>query len=293
VALGDNPFIGSEALADGLIRKHQLRAGYRTVFPGVYVAKNMEPTLRQRAFAGWLWSRRHGVIAGLTASALHGAKWVDDCEPVELVWRNARCPPGLRTYHMSLLPRECVELRGLPVTTPERTAFDIGRTRRGRLDDAVARLDALGNTTGFKTHDVLRLADDHSGVRGLRQLHTALDLYDPGAASPKETWLRLLIIRAGYPRPSTQIPEWDPLDRRWYYLDLGWEELQIAMEYEGAQHRTDPVQFGKDVRRYERLPELGWKAIRVIKGDRPTGILDRLRRAWESRIGRIESAHRS
>ncbi|HZQ34035.1 MAG TPA: hypothetical protein VFB19_20150 [Mycobacterium sp.] len=177
------------------------------------------------------------------------------------------------------------------MTTPERTAFDIGR--RGRFDDAVARLDALGHATGVKADDVLRLAGDHPGVRGLRQLHAALDLYDPGAASPKETWLRLLVIRAGYPRPQTQIPVWDPLDRRWYYLDLGWENLQIAMEYEGDQHRTDPVQFAKDVRRYERLPELGWKTIRVTRGDRAGGVLDRLQRAWESRIGPIDSALRS
>ena len=31
------PFIGSEALANGLVRKHQLRTNYRAVFPNVYV----------------------------------------------------------------------------------------------------------------------------------------------------------------------------------------------------------------------------------------------------------------
>ncbi len=49
---------------------------------------------------------------------------------------------------MLLLAHEYADLRGVPVTTPERTAFDIGR--RGRLDDAVARLDALGNATGIE-----------------------------------------------------------------------------------------------------------------------------------------------
>lgn len=291
MALGDKPFIGSEAVARGLVRKHELRSRYRLVFPDVYLANDVGLTPHHRATAGWLWSRRRGVIAGLTASALHGANWVDECAPVELIWRNARRPSGLRTSDMLLFARERARLRGLPVTTPERTAFDIGR--RGRLDDAVARLDALGHATGIKAEDVRQLAGDHPGVRGLRQLHTALDLYDPGAASPKETWLRLLVIRAGYPRPQTQIPVWDPLERRWYYLDLGWENLQIAMEYEGDQHRTDPAQFAKDVRRYERLPELGWKVIRVVGRDRPPGILDRLERAWESRGGHIDSASRS
>jgi hypothetical protein len=30
--------------------------------------------------------------------------------------------------------------------------------------------------------------------------------WTPGAQSPKETWLRLLLIQAGLPRPQTQIP---------------------------------------------------------------------------------------
>jgi hypothetical protein len=39
--------------------------------------------------------------------------------------------------------------------------------------------------------------------RGLHQLSRALSLVDPGAESPKETWLRLLLIRAGLPKPTT------------------------------------------------------------------------------------------
>ena len=90
------------------------------------------------------------------------------------------------------------------VTTPERTAFDIGR--RGPVGRAVARLDALARATDFKVSDVEELAGKHRHARGLRQLETVLDLVDAGAQSPKETWLRLMLIRAGYPRPQTQIP---------------------------------------------------------------------------------------
>jgi hypothetical protein len=139
-----------------------------------------------------LWSHREGVIAGLTASALHGAKWVDAQLPIELVWSNARRPRGLRTYDMRLASDEFADLGGMRTTTPARTAFDIGR--RGRLDDAVARLDALGNATRLAADDVVAVALRHRGARGMRQLEEALKLYDPGAASPKETWLRLLLI---------------------------------------------------------------------------------------------------
>ena len=54
--------------------------------------------------------------------------------------------------------------------------------------------------------DVKELAARHAHLRGLRQLETALDLADAGAQSPKETWLRLLLIKDGLPRPRTQIP---------------------------------------------------------------------------------------
>ncbi|MGV0811866.1 hypothetical protein ABQF34_07855 [Mycolicibacterium boenickei] len=206
------PFIGSEALRAGLVRKHQLRSNFRPVFPNVYVPKGMAVDLADNARAAWLWSHRQGVVAGLTASALHGAKWVDESLPVELISPNARAPHGVRTYDLQLADRERVMRGGLPVTSLERTAFDIGR--RGRLDDAVARLDALGNATELKSQDVLRIAEGHRGARGLRQLAAVLDLYDSGADSPRETWLRLLVIRAGYPRPTTQIPVLSPDGRR-------------------------------------------------------------------------------
>ena len=74
----------------------------------------------------------------------------------------------------------------------------------GSADDAIARLDALGNATDFKGR--AGGSRSHRHTRGLRQLATALELVDAGAQSPKETWLRLLLIRAGFPRPRTQIP---------------------------------------------------------------------------------------
>lgn len=245
----DQPFVGSEAIAHGLLKKHQLRANFRAVFPDVYVAKDTELTLRERARAGWLWSHRQGVLAGLTASALHGAEWVDDRLPVELVWSNARPPRELRTHSWMLCPAERCLVGSLPVTTIERTAFDIGRRRR--LDDAVARLDALGNATGFKADDVLAVAERHRGACGLRQLVAALDLYDAGAQSPKETWLRLLLIRAGYPRPQTQIPVISPDGRREYSIDMGWENIKVGVEYEAitiGSTRADTTTTSLDTR---------------------------------------------
>ncbi|BBY14543.1 DUF559 domain-containing protein [Mycolicibacterium litorale] len=277
-----NPFIGSEALVSGLVRKHELRTRYSVVFPDVYVEKGTELTIHTRAKAAWLWSHREGVIAGRTAAALHGAKWVDDAKPIELFWRNARRPRGLHTSDSSLRPDEYGDYQGIRITTVTRTAFDIGRC--AHLDEAVAGLDALGNATRFNAVDVLALAERHRGARRIRQLRSALDVYDPGAESPKETWLRLLLIRAGYPRPRTQIPVLR--DDGWskYYLDMGWEDMKLAVEYDGDHHRTDPIRYAYDIKRAEELADLGWKVLRVVKSDRTADILRRVGAARSSRL---------
>jgi hypothetical protein len=275
------PFIGTEALAAGSLNRYELRRYHRAIMPNVYLDKRVEPSFRQRTRAAYLWSRREAVVAGLAASALHGAKWIDDDTPVELIWRNARVPKGVVTRTDSVLAEEVQKLEGLAVTTPERTAFDIGR--RGGLDDAIARLDALAQATDFKVSSVEELAARHRHRRGLRQLEAALGLMDAGAESPKETWLRLLIIRAGFPRPRTQIPVLSPNGRRWYYLDMGWEDIKLALEYDGDHHRTDRRRFAYQIERAEDLRELDWLVVTAAARHHRVDILRRVHRAWDAR----------
>lgn len=173
------------------------------------------------------------------------------------------------------------------MTTVQRAAFDLGR--RGPLGAAVARLDALGDATRFDPAELLRWAQErHGGKRGMRQLVAALNLHDPGAQSPRETWLRLLLIRDGFPRPATQIPVVSADGRRRYYLDMGWEDLKLAVEYDGDQHRVDPVQFAHDIRRAEDLDEIEWTRVRVVKANTEGDILRRVARAYEA--ARVRSA---
>ncbi len=179
----------------------------------------------------------------------------------------------------SLAEDEITRVAGIPVTTPARTAFDIGRHRQ--RDDAVARLDALMYATPFSVEDVLLLAKRYPGARGLRRLRAILRLVDGGAASPKETWLRLLLIDAGFPRPATQIPFFDGW-RLFRTLDMGWEDLKVAAEYDGDQHRTNREQYVKDIRCQQKLERLGWIVVRVIAEDRKAGIISRVDEALSS-----------
>ncbi|SON60051.1 hypothetical protein MSIMFI_01543 [Mycobacterium simulans] len=264
----------------GDVTRHELQRWYRPVYPGVYAPKRHDMSLRDRTAGAWLWSGRRGVIAGVAASALHGARWVDDDTPIELIWSNTRPPQGLVVRHETLRDDEITQVAGLPVTTLTRTAYDLGRhLPRGQ---ALARLDALMRATPFSTEDVMLLGKRHAGARGLKRLRSVLPLVDGGAASPKETWLRLLLVDGGLPAPETQIP----VNANWRsvaVLDMGWEELKVAVEYDGDHHRSDRRQYAHDQWRLRKLEQLGWIVIRVIAEDRPEDVLQRVREALAHR----------
>jgi hypothetical protein len=270
-AMGD-VFIGSEAVARGSLTKSDLRR-HRAVFRDVYVPKRQQPSLRDRTLGAWLWSHRRAVVAGIAASALHGAQWVDADIPIELIAPNARPHPGLVVRNETLADDDITQVARLPVTTPARTAYDLGRyLPRGQ---AIARMDALMYATPFSSEDVTLLSKRHAGARGLRRLRAALPYVDGGAASPKETWLRLLLIDAGLPPPTTQIPVIDGY-RPFAFLDMGWEEFKVAAEYDGDQHRSDRTRYVKDIRRHEKVRDLGWDVVRVVSEDRPRDVIERV-----------------
>ena len=268
-------FVGCEAPTAGIVSRYELSRYYRMIMPNVYVDKRTVLSLQQRCTAAWLWSGRDGVIAGAAASALHGARWVAADAPIELISNKIRAPKGVITRRDTVHDDEVTRFDGLPVTSVERTAFDLGR--RGLIGSAVARLDSLARATGFKADDVLALAERHPHVRGLRQLEWALGLFDPGSQSPKETWVRLMLRHAGFPKPQTQIPVLDRDGFVEYYLDMGWEELMLAVEYEGAQHAES---LGYDISRGDDVERLGWTNVRVAAGHTRNGIIARVERQW-------------
>jgi hypothetical protein len=283
-------FRGSEALRDAALTEYQLRRWYRPIFRDVYVPKHYEPTLDDRAVGAWLWSRRRLVLAGVAAAALHGAGWVDVDVPIELIGKNVRPQRGLVVRHELLGRHEITQVRGLPVTTVCRTAFDLGRHLPRQ--EAVARLDALMRAAPFSVDEVNVLAAQHKRMRGVRKSTAALALVDGGAMSPRETWLRLLLLDAGLPKPASQLP----LLRGGHLVavfDLGWEEYKVAAEYDGDYHRTDRRRFVKDIDKLGIAEDEGWIVIRVVSEHRPRDIVSRVYRALTRRGWRPDRRQRA
>ena len=159
-------------------------------------------------------------------------------------------------------------------TTPARTAYDIGRRVEG--DTGIIRIDALLTATGCTVEEVDEVAARYPGARGIRHLRQALALADGGAESPKETELRLLLVRDGLPRPITQIP----VGRR--RVDMGWPQWRVGVEYDGEHHWTNPRDHANDIERLEFLASQQWTIVRVsaqqLRYDR-SEILRRVRSA--------------
>ena len=130
--------LGSRALKRGAVTRSELRTRYRAVFRDVYLVKEAELTAATKARAAWLSTG--ATLAGLSAAAVFGIKWLDPAAPAEIVRDDRHGQPGTRT------------------------AFDIGRGRP--VAGAVPILDALLNATGSKPADVAAVADRHPGARG-------------------------------------------------------------------------------------------------------------------------------
>jgi Protein of unknown function (DUF559) len=272
------PFIGTEALASGTVTRRTLRSRHNAIHRNVYIPKGEELTPVTRAVAAWLWVDRQATVAGLSAAALYGTERIDPRLPAELYRRNGKPVDGIVIHRDELMDDEITSVRGMSLTTPARTAFDLGR--RGRRVSAVVQLDALANATRLRPSDVRPLIARRRGVRGLVQLRDVLEVMDGGAESPQETRTRLVLIDGGMPHPTTQIiVHGNFAGRRYAKVDMGYEDFKVGVEYDGEQHWTDPRQYAYDIDRHAELLARGWLIIRVsaeMLRDRPHVIVARV-----------------
>jgi hypothetical protein len=276
----DWPFVGSEALAAGAVNRYQLGRHYDAVFRNVYVPKGQKLTPVDKAVAAWLWSGRCATVAGLSAAALHGSLWIDARLPAELNQPSRHKTNGILLHSDELFDDESAVVRGIPATTPARTAFDLGRQRG--LTVAVIRLDALMQATNLKQTDVKVLIERHRGARGTPQLRDAISLSDAGAESPQETRTRLVLTDAGLRPQRTQIEVFDEFGAFVGRIDMGWDDWLVGVEYDGPQHWTDPARRTRDIDRQAELERLGWRIVRVsadMLRYRPYTIVERTRAA--------------
>ncbi|MCX8560329.1 hypothetical protein OS122_05400 [Mycolicibacterium mucogenicum] len=258
----NRPFLGSTVLETGLLTKRELRAGYRAVYRGVYLANEVALTARLRAEAAWLFAGPDAVLCGLSAAAVYGTKWLDVNAPAEVVRTNRHSPSGLTVRSYALAPDEVREISGgMRVTSAARTAFDLGRLLPET--EAVPTLDALLNATGLDPADVWALADANRGIRGIDRLRSALAQADGGAETPLQTQTRRLLRRTGIPGLQTQIPFYDQWGLVCTRAALGWPRWKVAVE---CDEDADTPGYREWIHSHTaELESRGWSVIWVTK----------------------------
>ena len=250
------PFTVRQARAAGLTARQLQSDVWRRVLRGVYVNPALEDSLQLRAEAVKLVLPDDAVV-GLTAAAfLHGADArVRTDAPIEVIAQRGDQirRVGIAATSALLEPGDVVELCGVPVTSPARTAFDLAR--RKNLIESVVGVDAMLNRGGCILEDLTTYVAEHRGWRGVRYADAALLQAEPLAQSPMETRQRMRLILAGLPRPRAQVPVTDEYGAPFAFIDNGYEEWKVGAEYDGEPHKE---RWRYDLERGERVRDRGW-----------------------------------
>jgi hypothetical protein len=264
------PFSGRAAVDDGLLTPGMLRARHwRRLFPDVYVhaTAHRDDDHRLWCAAAALAMPSTGAVAGLSAAALWGVPLLPGGAPVTVCLpRRVRMwpHPRIRVIRSDLAADDVTRFTGIPLTTPVRTAFDVGR--RLPRGDALVAVDALLHRRVVTLDGLRDYASAKPGWPGTRRLAEVLGLATPLAESPMETRLRLLLLDAGAPPPAPQHEVRDTRGRFVARLDLAYPRWRIGIEYEGDHHR-ERAQFRRDVARLGELREAGWLVLRFTADD--------------------------
>lgn len=175
--------------------------------------------------------------------------------------------PMLARHVGALSETERAERAGLPVTSLERTAVDCGCLLPGA--EALAVVDAA--LRGGAEQDALVAGlRERAGARGVVQGRRVVAAASPGAESPGESLTRWALLEHGVPTPLVQCPVATRLGT--YRADLGWPELKVALEFDGAVKYSGRYGDGTDAllaekRRQDAMEEAGWIVARVTWSD--------------------------
>ena len=288
-----------ELLALGVGRGELAGPGWRNPFRGVHrpdVPGDGGPLRRVYDAAELLVPG--AAIGGWAAAHLLGATAFDGLgrggrvpQPVLLLTprRQHPCPrAGIRTFRSTLAPDDVVEVDGIRVTSPLRTAFDLARA--STLEDGVVAVDALSRAARIDLHQLSGYVRRHPRFRGVPVAREVVNLADPRARSSGESRLRVVwVVDAGLPRPEVNALIVDTDGEVIAMSDLLDPSVGLAGEYDGSTHRELDA-HADDNGREEDLEDRGLVVVRATSldvGPRRPSLVARLRaghrRASESR----------
>jgi hypothetical protein len=264
------PFIVAEARAVGLSRRRTRAGDLKNPCHGVRAASTTEDSLLERLRA--LTAVTGAVVSHQSAAALWGFPL--PLAPVDSAFVHLTTDPGRRAvrykgvvgHQLALEPDDVVVGARLSCTSPLRTWFDLACILS--LDDLVIAGDFLVRRRDALT--TLGALDDYlagkRGRMGYRRAMRARSLIRANTDSPKETELRLLLVRRGLPEPGINVPLLDGNGGWIQDPDLSYAREKVAIQYDGGHH-ADPAQRRSDIFRDEAARDAGWRVVVLTQKD--------------------------
>lgn len=262
--LHQRPFTRRQGLNAGLTAKQLRSRRYRTVLRGVYLHAGVVVTLLVRARAALLVAPADAVVSHQTAIAVWGLEVPTDGR-IHLSTRtgwHSRAPEIVSHRRTSRIAvRTC---RGLPVTSPERTFVDLATKLSWPWLVVMGDWLIQQRLTTFD-----RLVEYASGrhLDGVRRARRALRWVRERSESPRESWVRLLLVMARLPEPECNVEIFDEYGTFVARVDLVYRAWKVAVEYDGDWHERSATQRERDRDRRERLERLGWTMVVIYKTD--------------------------
>jgi len=232
----------------------------------------------------------HAFFSSLTAARLIGVPLPSRHESSHdlhvAVPAPHRCPVGQNIvgHTIAAADAETVRRRGLRVSSPERTWFDLGAILD--IPDLIAATDFLiRRDLPLTTRpDLASALARYSGRRGRRALRTALEHADERSESRKESHLRYILVQAQLQGLVANLPI-TTTDGYRYRADLAFPAQRVLVEYQSDYH-GDMKQFRADMTRRGRLEADGWVVVLVNSDDlkNPEELVARIRRTLDSGV---------
>lgn len=280
--LRSEPFATAEAR--GILTPDQLRGpAYRQLAHGAHQPAEDEVGHGRLVQAFRKTHDGSFVLMGRSAAWAHGSRLARPDDPVVVAVPSAHRLHRTRAQvpHVTALAAGDVVMTALgPATTPARTAVDLARgagARESCPEDRVAAVDSLLRASRLTALEARDAVAGTVRLHGLPVARQVVAMCRDGVDSPQETRLRLLVLRAGLPEPTTQCPVRVGA-RTVARLDLGWPDARVGCEYDGADH-LEPDQVRRDLRRHNAVRAAGWVVLQVDRHQmrRPDEVLRQLR----------------
>jgi predicted transcriptional regulator of viral defense system len=229
-------------------------------YHGVYAVGHASLTPDGHRMAQLLAAGPGSCLTDRSAAGLHGLL-VDRRTVVDVATPRggARNRASFVAHRRTLHADEITKVRGIPVTTIERTLLDVAATGRpGDLTKALERAEELRVLDLRKLRAQIRRSRGQRGVARLRAAVDALEPADPRLIRSKlEKGVLRLIKQHKLPEPQVNLwlYEWE--------VDLHWPDLRVAIELDGWQSHKTKAARDRDYDRDLGLARHGYVTHRI------------------------------